>query len=340
MNHKFSFNQYLLAGMILTQSFGADVFAGWHCPQGQPDACINETNALNDQYRNILKKYYEMRDNTDNFLKKCDETHALVKSAYEHSLKMYERISGRLESLKEQQKEYKKLFIGQQNQVQIINQIQSVHLNYIRQMIQALKEDINRGGYSIQLDKYRNDLLARKSVTSNQTEKTAIDLTIGMVDEITSIMKVKSSGTTSLHNRLLGEINRYDSKLTELSKKSIEYALNGTDLGEVSLSGLISLASVNANTLFSLYQKNLDRIVAEIRQSESELSTHSYSIKYNKEKIIEVEKVRNEYGDYLLNQLPSLIREHEAKLNGNIAFLNNDGCRKKHCQYSYPGDWK
>ncbi len=340
MFHKVSFNQILSVLLVLSQVTCSDVLAGWHCQNGQPDACINEVNGWNSQFRIALADFYEQRKIADATISNCWKQYSENKSSYEHSLKMLERMKGKNESNKEQLAANKILYSGQQNQVLIIKQIQSIHYSYIREMIQALKGDVMNDGFNAEIKKYRNNLTMRKSSISNQNERLAIDLTIGMIDEISSVMNLKSGATTSLHNRLLGEINKSDSKLSELSKKSIEYALNKDELTELSLTGLVTLASVNANSLFTLYKQNLDRLEREISATEQSILSYESKIYSYSGQLPEHERSCKYNEDFYRNQLPRMIEDHENKLNGNIAFLNDDGCRKKHCYFTDSRDYR
>ena len=179
MYFNYSFRGILSASMVLSQLVGIDVYAAWHCPAGQPDACINEVNGWNENFRAHLRDLYDLRNNSQKYINNCWFSYSGVKSTYENSLKMYERLKGRIESLQEQKSAYNALYNGQLNQVQIVKQIQSVHYSYFREMIQALKTDADNG-YSAELKKYKNNLIISKSTTSNQSAKMAIDMTIGI----------------------------------------------------------------------------------------------------------------------------------------------------------------
>ena len=311
---------------------GPSAIADYNCPPGQPEACINEVKSRNQSFRKEIDGYVESLGKKDEYIKSCWERYAITRADFENSDKMYERLTGKLESLRAELLESKKLYNCQYNQVQIIKQIQSIHLNYFREIIQALSVDINQNGTAKQLTTYRNDLVLMKSSSTIENEKMAIDVTLGMIDEIMRIISVKDGAGSGLQSRLHNEISKFDSKLTELTKKIVDHALNGAELNEVSFSGLISVASVNANTLFSIYKKNLERIKLDIHQTEKEKKVHlDNSISGSKEASNLSNGCLNKE-EYYEDILPQKIKEIEEKINQNWNYLNNDGCRKEYCR--------
>ena len=90
MYFKVSFKEIHFVLMVLLQLQGTDAYAAWHCPAGQPDACINEVNGWNDNFRSHLQSLYGVRNNSEKYIKNCWFSYSGVKSTYENSLKMYE----------------------------------------------------------------------------------------------------------------------------------------------------------------------------------------------------------------------------------------------------------
>ena len=234
MFSKFKSRKLVMTCMQIVHLIGPSAIADYNCPPGQPEACINEVKSRNHSFRKEIDGYVESLGKKDEYIKSCWERYARTREDFENSNKMFERLTGRLESLRAELLESKKLYNGQYNQVKIINQIQSIHLNYFREMIQALSTDINLNGTTKQLTTYRNDLVLMKSSSTNENEKMAIDVTLGILDEIVRIISVKDGAGSSLQSRLHNEISKYDSKLTELTKKIVDHALSGTELNEFS----------------------------------------------------------------------------------------------------------